>query len=136
MAKPIVQNVWRYVVLTGKAEASERFDAYARVEGYLKTAEFTESGLVKKGQVLFTIEKEPYEAALAEAKAKHKQSIAARNLAESTFRRIEELFAKKAVTKQELQTHKAKWDVAEAEIEADLARIDKAAPKTDSRSPR
>ena len=41
----------------------------ARVEGYLEERLFEEGAEVEKGQKLFTIEKGPYEASLAEAQA-------------------------------------------------------------------
>ena len=40
----------------------------ARVEGYLKSVDYREGSEVKKGQLLFTIDDQPYRAALAQAK--------------------------------------------------------------------
>src|SRR5262245_50267026 len=53
----------------GRAEALEKVDLRARVTGFLGPRLFKEGDDVKEGQVVFTIEREPFEAAADQRKA-------------------------------------------------------------------
>lgn len=53
----------------GRVEAIREVDVTARVEGFLQEVNFTEGSFVEAGQILFEIEKAPYEAELAGARA-------------------------------------------------------------------
>jgi membrane fusion protein, multidrug efflux system len=53
----------------GRAEALEKVDLRARVQGFLGPRLFKDGDEVKEGQVVFTIEKEPFEAAVDQRKA-------------------------------------------------------------------
>ena len=54
---------------TGRTEPTDTVDLMARVEGFLVEASIEEGKPVKKGQVLFRIERERYEAEVEKAKA-------------------------------------------------------------------
>ena len=45
----------------GRAEALEKVDLRARVQGFLGPRLFKDGDLVKEGQIVFTIEKDPFE---------------------------------------------------------------------------
>ena len=53
----------------GRIDAVSSVDLKARVAGFLKDRLFEEGAIVKKGQLLFTLEREPFEAKVAEAAA-------------------------------------------------------------------
>ncbi|MDA4848462.1 efflux RND transporter periplasmic adaptor subunit [Hoeflea poritis] len=53
----------------GRVQAVSTVDLQARIEGILEQRNFTEGGLVKKGDVLYVIEKGLYEASVDSAKA-------------------------------------------------------------------
>ena len=53
----------------GRVQAVSTVDLQARIEGILEKRNFTEGGLVKKGDLLYVIEKGLYEASVASAKA-------------------------------------------------------------------
>ena len=53
----------------GRVEALREVELKARVEGFLEAIDFEEGGLVETGQVLFEVERGPYEAELAAANA-------------------------------------------------------------------
>jgi len=63
------QTVPYFGVYTGRTEAVDTVDLVARVEGFLVEAAIEEGKPVKKGQVLFRIERELYEANVEKAKA-------------------------------------------------------------------
>lgn len=62
----------------GRAAAVDKVDLQARVKGFLGPRKFTDGGAVKEGDVLFTIERDPYQAVVD-------QRIAARDAAKATL---------------------------------------------------
>ncbi len=96
----------------------------ARVEGFLETMEFREGTFVSKGDVLYTIDPQPFEAKLVEAQS---QLAAARtNLAkaESDLARIRPLAEMKAVSAQDLDGAVAQEAAARAGVKASEAAVD------------
>ena len=69
MSKPVRGPVTDYLLATGSVVAAQSVDLVARVEGYLRSVNFTDGTLVKAGQRLFVIEPEPYQAKLASYQA-------------------------------------------------------------------
>ena len=55
-----------YLELVGATLGSEDVEIRARVEGYLAAVNFTEGSFVKKGQLLYKIDPQQLEAALAD----------------------------------------------------------------------
>ena len=126
VAKPVQRTVTEYADFTGRTEATESVEIRARVQGFLKSADFTDGSVVEKGAPLFVIEPEPFEAKLAAAQAKKAQTEAKLKLAEANLARAARLVATKAVTKEEFQTKEAMRDAAAAELLADQAAIQQA----------
>ena len=58
-----------YSEFVGQTRAEETVELRARVEGTLQKVYFREGSAVRKGQLLFTIDKRPFEAALQSARA-------------------------------------------------------------------
>ncbi|HEY9235384.1 MAG TPA: biotin/lipoyl-binding protein, partial [Phenylobacterium sp.] len=69
VATPLRQSVVDWDDFTGRFEAPESVDVRARAGGYLQASHFREGQYVKKGQLLFTLDPRPAEAALAAARA-------------------------------------------------------------------
>ena len=69
VSKPVRGPVTDYLLATGSVAAAQTVDLVARVEGYLRSVNFTDGTLVKAGQLLFVIEPEPYQAKLASYQA-------------------------------------------------------------------
>ena len=97
-----------------------------QVSGLLVAARFTEGQRVAEGQVLLEIDRRPYAAALAEARARRDQERArAANLrAEAT--RLAELAARELIGKQEFETANANAAAAEAGAAATEAAVQRA----------
>ena len=79
--------------------------------------------VVEKGSLLFVIDPEPFEVALAAARAKITGSQARLDLAEANLARYEQLLKQEAVTVEEYQRNKASRDVAKAQVMTDEAAI-------------
>ena len=69
VAKPIVKEIIEQDDFIGRFEAVDQVDIRARVSGYLDKVHFQDGTLVKAGDLLFTIDQRPYQAAFEEAEA-------------------------------------------------------------------
>jgi membrane fusion protein, multidrug efflux system len=103
----------------GDIHAVKNVEIYARVKGYLEEVYVDEGKEVKKGQTLFRINNEEYEANLAKAKANLQSAIAEAKGAELELKRVRLLAEKNVISKTEV-------DVAEAKLAAANAKIDEA----------
>jgi membrane fusion protein (multidrug efflux system) len=101
-------------------------DIRARVEGFLETVNFREGTLVRKGDLLYQIDRKPLEAILAAAKAELATAEARLEKAKNDVARYTPLAAKQAVSQQELDNAKAARDAETAQVEAGKAAVDKA----------
>src|SRR5262245_15665410 len=64
-----------YSEYVGQTRADNTVELRARVEGVLQKVYFREGSPVKKGQLLFTIDKRPFDAALQSAKATQAKAV-------------------------------------------------------------
>ncbi|ACT95843.1 efflux RND transporter periplasmic adaptor subunit [Dyadobacter fermentans] len=101
----------------GDIHAVRNVEIYARVKGYLEEIYVDEGKEVKKGQTLFRINNEEYEAQLAKAKANLQSAIAEAKGAELEVKRVKLLVDKNVVSKTELDVAQAKLAAANAKIE-------------------
>src|SRR5262249_61317577 len=76
---PITDTVIDYQDFTGRLDAIPTVDIRARVTGYVTEAPFKEGDVVKKGQLLFQIDKRPYQADLNQAISNLNVAIADRH---------------------------------------------------------
>jgi len=64
-----LRSMKKQAEFVGRAEALEKVDLRARVQGFLGPRLFKDGDQVRDGQVVFTIEKEPFQAAVDQRKA-------------------------------------------------------------------
>lgn len=69
VAKPLVRRMTDWDEFNGRLIARETVEIRARVSGYLTEVHFKEGAEVKAGDLLFTIDPRPYEAAVQRAEA-------------------------------------------------------------------
>src|SRR5262245_22024068 len=86
-----LRSMAKQAEFVGRAEALEKVDLRARVTGFLGPRLFKDGDDVKEGQVVFTIEKEPFEAAVDQRKAQLASSQARLVNADQQLRRAVEL---------------------------------------------
>jgi membrane fusion protein, multidrug efflux system len=98
----------------------------AQVAGELLEVHFTEGDFVHKGQLLFTIDPRPYEAALAQAQATllRDKAVAANSRAQS--QRTLKLLGEGVVSPSDAETSKSAADAADASVAADEAAVNTA----------
>lgn len=110
----------------GNVEAYTTVSVKSQVTGVLTQAHFKEGQDVKKGQLLFTIDPRPFEAALKQAEANLARDAAQlRNLREQV-RRYAELVEKQYVSREQYDQIKTNADAAESIVDADKAAVDNA----------
>ncbi|MGY8903956.1 MAG: efflux RND transporter periplasmic adaptor subunit [Burkholderiales bacterium] len=86
---------------TGRIEALESVDIRPRVGGTIEQVHFRDGALVKKGDLLFTIDARSAQAELARAEAALAASLSRTQLAASEVTRAKQLLDSQAVSKQE-----------------------------------
>jgi membrane fusion protein (multidrug efflux system) len=125
-AAPVLQrDVPVYIEAIGETRGNTEIEIRARVEGFLETIDFKEGSLVTKGQLLYTIDKRPFEAALSQAKATASEAEAQLVRTHQDVARYEPLVAKNAISREEYDTAVALEKAAKATLEAAKAMQEK-----------
>jgi RND family efflux transporter MFP subunit len=115
-----------YNEYVGQLDASVNATIQSRVQGYLVSQNYKEGQLVKKDDVLFEIDRRPFEAALAQAKAAFLQADASAKQAEMNAQRAADLFQRKVSSEQERDNATQSAYAARAQAEAQRAAVEQA----------
>jgi membrane fusion protein, multidrug efflux system len=110
----------------GNVEPYATVSIKSQVTGVLQKAHFREGQDVKNGQLLFTIDARPLEAALKQAEAALARDSAQVTNMREQVRRYADLVEKQYVSREQYDQIKANADAAEAVVEADKAAVDNA----------
>jgi multidrug efflux pump subunit AcrA (membrane-fusion protein) len=73
----------------GRAQAADKVDLRARVQGFLGARRFADGDIVKEGQVLFVIEPEPYQAEVEQKEGQRAAAAATLINAELQYKRAD-----------------------------------------------
>lgn len=90
-AKPVVREIVESDSFIGRFEAVDEVDVRSRVGGYLDQVHFRDGAMVKKGDLLFTIDKRPFQAAYDAAKSQVDVATSALEFATMQLERAESL---------------------------------------------
>jgi len=107
----------------GKTASSRRVEIRSRVEGFLDRREYVEGSMVEAGDVLFEMDKKPFEAQLNAARAELAQQQARKETALINLNRIRPLAKKKAVAQKELDDADGYYRESAAAVEQSMARV-------------
>jgi membrane fusion protein, multidrug efflux system len=121
----VQRDVPVYLDLVGQTQGFQDVEIRARVEGFLETVNFREGSVVRKGALLYEIDRKPLEALLAGAKADQATAEARLEKASNDVKRYTPLAAKQAVSQQELDNARAAQDAATSQLEAAKAAVAK-----------
>ena len=119
VASPEMREVEVYKTFPSTLKGVSEVEIRARVSGYLEKTNFTEGAFVTKGDLLFTIEQDPYELAVESAQADLERADAGRELAKTRKRRLEDALKTNAVSEVEV-------DIAAAELAQSIASVNQA----------
>lgn len=103
---------------TGRVEAQEMVDLRPRVAGYITQVHFQAGSLVKKGDILFTIDQRPFETKLRAAKAEVQRAEANMEAAKREFDRVSSLLAAKAIAPEQAETRESMYKQGQASLES------------------
>lgn len=104
----------------GRAQAFDKVELRARVQGFLGPRKFKDGDFVKAGDLLFVIEPEPYQANLEQREGQRAAAAAAVANAEVQLRRAQELVRTNVGTQQTLDQRIAEYGAAQGALtEAD-----------------
>jgi membrane fusion protein (multidrug efflux system) len=120
----------RSVTLTeeyvGQAEAVETVEIRSRVQGLLERQAFQDGSSVRRGELLFQIDRLPFQAALEQALANLAVAEASAANSVQNLARISRLIADNAVSQQDLDTAVARDRADRASVEAARAAVHEA----------
>jgi len=149
VAEVIQKTVPIYSEFVAQTDAKETVEIRARVQAFLEAQHFTEGTVVKKDQILFTLDKREYEAQLQQAKAQLDKAqadlafakdnaivesaksdldvaLARLGKAETDERRLKPLAARRAVPQQDYDNAVANLDSARAEVQSKKSSVNTA----------
>jgi multidrug efflux system membrane fusion protein len=110
----------------GNCQAYSTIAVKSMVAGEISQVHFKEGQDVAKGDLLFTIDPRPFQAALKQAEANLERDKVQAENAKANLQRYEVLIAKQAVPKQQYDQFRTTAEAAEATVRLDEAAVDNA----------
>lgn len=126
VTNPVIRDVNEYYEFTGYTQAVEDVEIRARVSGYLQEINFHDSTDVKKGDLLFVIEPDPYIANRDQAQAELISAKAELQRTSTDLERLEKAAESNAVSRQQVTRMQAEKQKAQAEVKRAEAALKKA----------
>jgi RND family efflux transporter MFP subunit len=122
VAAPLMRQVVQWDDYVGRFAPSQTVDVRPRVSGPVTAIHFRDGDIVRKGQLLFTLDQRPFLAALAEARANVASAQSGLRLAQADYARVQRLNGDEAVSASEIDTLRARLQAAHAALAAADAR--------------
>jgi len=110
----------------GQVEPYSTVEVKSHVAGQLVEVHFSEGQDVKKGQLLFTIDRRSYEAALKQAEGNLAKAQAELAQAQTNAARYQKLMQEGIVAKERYETEESNMESLRASLEANRAAVDNA----------
>jgi RND family efflux transporter MFP subunit len=126
VAKPTVRTIVDQDEYVGRFTAVDSVEVRSRLSGYLASIHFTDGQMVKKGDLLFTIDRRPFQVVLEQARANLEQARANLRYTESDLARGQQLVREKTITEQVFDQRTQAKRVAEAAVKANEAVVQQA----------
>ena len=123
VSEPLAKRVTQWDEYSGYFAPVAAVDVRARVSGFIETLNFKDGQLVGVGDLLFTIDKRPYEIAVEQAQAEVARNKAQVDLAELQVQRGASLIGSRTITDQEYDSRKSGLAVARAQLKSTEAAL-------------
>lgn len=116
IAKPIKRTVADFDEYVGRFVAVSSVEVRARVSGYLEGVHFKDGQTVKQGDLLFTIDKRPFQNAADQARANLTQAKSNVAFTEADYTRGQQLVRDKTITDQTFEQRSQAFRNAQASV--------------------
>lgn len=126
VANVVSQTITDWQEYSGRLEAIDQVDVRPQISGKLIAVHFKDGSLVKKGDLLFTIDPRPFQAELNRAKAQLAAAEAQVTYSTSNLSRNRRLIESNAVAHQELEQAENEARTASANVQAARAAVESA----------
>jgi RND family efflux transporter MFP subunit len=126
VVQPVEREVVEWDEYIGRLESPKTVEIKTRVGGYLDAVHFKEGKEVKQGDLLFTIDRRPYQAEFDRAEADHQRAQSMADLAQSDAARAKRLIATKAISEEDFDTKTKTYNSAMAAVKSAGAVLDSA----------
>jgi membrane fusion protein, multidrug efflux system len=126
VATPIAKHIKTWDEFPGRFEAVARVELRPRVSGYVDQVNFKEGTIVKQGDLLFTLDKRPFQIAVDAAKAEVSRTQAQVEFAKADLERAAPLVETKVLSEQVFEQRKSSLGVAEAQVMSAKSQLDSA----------
>jgi multidrug efflux system membrane fusion protein len=123
VAKPVVREIIEQDQYTGRFDPIEFVEVRARVTGYLEKINFTDGATVKKGDVLFVIDRRPYKAALEQAQASLTSAKARLSFSQTDLERAQTLSKGGNISEQVTDQRRQASQTAQADVDSAEAAL-------------
>jgi RND family efflux transporter MFP subunit len=123
VSKPVVRALVEWDEYTGRFDATETVEMRARVSGYLTETHFRDGQMVKKGDLLFTIDPRPFERTLEQARAELNQWQARVNNASKDVDRARPLVRNRIVSEKVFDDRENAYEDAQAAMKVAEAKV-------------
>lgn len=123
IARPVVKKIMEWDEFVGRLESPRMVYLRARVGGYLEKVHFKEGTEVKEGELLFTIDPRPYQAAVEGARAELDRNRTRAELARNESKRAETLIKSRAIAAEDYDTRLKAVAEAEASVRVAAAAL-------------
>ena len=123
VAKPIKRTVTDFDEYVGRFTAINSVEVRARVSGYLDGVHFKDGQIVKQGDLLFTIDKRPFQNTLDQARANLAQAKSNLAFTESDYTRGQQLVRDKTITDQTFEQRAQAYRNAQASVSNNEAAV-------------
>src|SRR5262245_36137921 len=126
VSKPLVKDVVEFDDFTGRFEAMQTVEIRTRVNGAIVSSVFKEGAIVHEGDLLFTIDKRPYQMAVDQAEASALSAESRMKFAEGDLERAQSLNRTGNVSEQILEQRRQAFSTAKADLNGANAALARA----------
>jgi RND family efflux transporter MFP subunit len=127
VANPTQRTIIDTDEYVGRFVAVDAVEVRARVSGYLEKVHFTDGQMIKQGDLLFSIDRRPFQNALDQARANLAQARANLSFADADLSRAQTLVRERTISEQVFEQRTQAKRIAEASVAAQEAATRQAA---------
>ncbi|MGB7257524.1 MAG: efflux RND transporter periplasmic adaptor subunit [Pseudolabrys sp.] len=123
VAKPVKRTIVDYDEYVGRFVAVDSVEIRARVSGYLDGVHFKDGQIVKQGDLLFTVDKRPFQNTLDQARANLALAKSNATFTKADLDRGQQLVRDKTITDQTFEQRAQAYRNAQASVNANEAAV-------------